>query len=452
MRPGDRKLKKTVYTLNISDYEPMIRELATPLMMEYAEKIRASFHVIDERKYPDWPIPVEKLQIGKLSEQRGDEWSLFFDQDALVSPDCPDFTEQLHKDTVCQNGRDFAGVRLNTDKYFRRDGRYIGPCGWATFASDLCASDLWRMPDDLTPEQAARNCHSTVAERLSGVCDEGHLVDDYLLARNIARFGLKYKTVTEICAEIGWKTPDGRGFNPALWHIYALPREEKIRRMLSVMYTEHQRIIPDPENPNKPPVGSGWGLMSHDQAADYVERWKKEIYFPPAPEIQGWMTHVELDWLFKQARTHSQIVEIGSWFGRSTHALCTACDGKVSAVDHFQGSPAELAGPHQFAKTGDVFAEFWKNCGDFDNMEAFKMPSAEAAAQFEDGSLDMVFVDGDHTKAGVLADLTLWRPKLRSGGLLCGHDRYQDGVPAALTEFFGEAPAAVAGSIWATTV
>ena len=64
----------------------------------------------------------------------------------------------------------------------------------------------------------------------------------------------------------------------------------------------------------------------------------------------------------------------------------------------------------------------------------------------------MVFVDGGHTKAEVLADLTLWRPKLHPGGLLCGHDRYQDGVPAALTEFFGEAPAAVAGSIWACIV
>ena len=444
--------RKTFYTLSVNDYEPMIQELTFPLMEQYALKIGADFEVIEEREFPSWPVPVEKLQISQKAKENRDEWSIYADADCLISPDMFDVTEHLRKDTVCQNGRDFAGVRLNADKYFRRDGRWTGCCGWFTVASDWCASDLWRMPDDLTPEQAIRNCHSTVAERLSGVCDEGHLVDDYLLARNIARFGLKYKTVTEICAEIGWKTPDGRGFNPALWHIYALPREEKIRRMLSVLYTEHQRVIPDPENPNKPPVGSGWGLMSHDQAADYMERWKKEIYFPPAPEIQGWMTHVELDWLFKQARAHQQIVEIGSWFGRSTHALCTACDGHVSAVDHFQGSPAELAGPHQFAKTGDVFAEFWKNCGDFDNMEAFKMPSAEAAAQFGDGSLDMVFVDGDHTKAGVLADLTLWRPKLRPGGLLCGHDRYQDGVPAALTEFFGEAPAAVAGSIWATSV
>jgi hypothetical protein len=249
--------RKTVYTLCINDYEPMIRELTYPLMLEYARKIGAVFEVIEGRKFPDWPIPVEKLQIAERAKANHDEWSLFYDSDCLISPDMFDVTDQLHKDTVCQNGRDFAGVRLSSDKYFRRDGRGIGCCGWFTVASDLCASDLWRMPDDLTPEMAARNCHSTVAERLSGVCDEGHLVDDYLLARNIARFGLKYKTVTEICAEIGWKTPDGRGFNPALWHIYALPREEKIRRMLSVLYTEHQRIIPDPENPNKPPVGSG---------------------------------------------------------------------------------------------------------------------------------------------------------------------------------------------------
>ena len=44
------------------------------------------------------------------------------------------------------------------------------------------------------------------------------------------------------------------------------------------------------------------------------------------------------------------------------------------------------------------------------------------------------------------------RPDLLPEGITTALARLQDGVPAALTEFFGEAPPAVAGSIWATVV
>ena len=71
--------RKTLYTLCVNDYEPMIRELTYPLMMAYADKIGAVFEVITERKFPDWPIPVEKLQIGELAAMNHDEWSIFFD-------------------------------------------------------------------------------------------------------------------------------------------------------------------------------------------------------------------------------------------------------------------------------------------------------------------------------------------------------------------------------------
>jgi hypothetical protein len=48
--------------------------------------------------------------------------------------------------------------------------------------------------------------------------------------------------------------------------------------------------------------------------------------------------------------------------------------------------------------------------------------SVLAAEQVEDGSLCAVFVDGDHTPAGVQADLRAWASKIRLGGMMCGHD------------------------------
>lgn len=55
-----KPVKKTIYTLNIGDYAPEICALTYPLMQAYARKIGAEFHVIRERKFPDWPLDYEQ--------------------------------------------------------------------------------------------------------------------------------------------------------------------------------------------------------------------------------------------------------------------------------------------------------------------------------------------------------------------------------------------------------
>jgi len=149
-----------------------------------------------------------------------------------------------------------------------------------------------------------------------------------------------------------------------------------------------------------------------------------------SPNIQGWMDEFCLEWLYEQAQTMDSIVEIGSWKGRSTHALLSGCRGPVFAVDHFKGNPDELNGAHIEAVTGDIFAQFWANVGAFRNLVVLRMPSAEAARYFAPASVDMVFIDGCHVYNDVLADLEAWRPKCRR--LMCGHDASYDSVKKAL--------------------
>lgn len=48
--------------------------------------------------------------------------------------------------------------------------------------------------------------------------------------------------------------------------------------------------------------------------------------------------------------------------------------------------------------------------------------STEAAQQVPDGSLDFVYIDGNHARPYVQADLTAWIPKVRVGGVVSGHD------------------------------
>jgi hypothetical protein len=51
-----------------------------------------------------------------------------------------------------------------------------------------------------------------------------------------------------------------------------------------------------------------------------------------------------------------------------------------------------------------------------------KMPSVAAAAGFGNQSLDFVFIDGDHSYAGVVEDILAWLPKVKIGGWIGGHD------------------------------
>ena len=51
-----------------------------------------------------------------------------------------------------------------------------------------------------------------------------------------------------------------------------------------------------------------------------------------------------------------------------------------------------------------------------------KLPSVEGAAQIANASLDFVYIDGDHTYAGVKADILAWRPKLKPGAVIGGDD------------------------------
>ena len=66
--------------------------------------------------------------------------------------------------------------------------------------------------------------------------------------------------------------------------------------------------------------------------------------------------------------------------------------------------------------------------------------SAESAGKIRDGTLDFVFVDGDHSYAGVTRDIEAWIGKVKRGGLIGGHDYAhpdQGDVKRAVHDWFG---------------
>jgi len=148
--------------------------------------------------------------------------------------------------------------------------------------------------------------------------------------------------------------------------------------------------------------------------------------------INGFMHETELQWLYEKAKGMKTIVEVGSWFGRSTHALLSGCRGTVYAVDTFKGSASQIDVEHAYAKNHDVKEVFLKNVGHFKNLVVIQEDSSVASKQFKDNSIDMIFIDGDHTYEYVKKDFDHWFPKCKI--LFCGHDKDEGGVPKALKE------------------
>lgn len=65
-----------------------------------------------------------------------------------------------------------------------------------------------------------------------------------------------------------------------------------------------------------------------------------------------------------------------------------------------------------------------------DRVSIVRKDSLEAVNDFEDQSLDFVFLDADHTYEAIKADIEAWYPKVKVGGYLCGHDYANHEFPA----------------------
>ena len=81
-------------------------------------------------------------------------------------------------------------------------------------------------------------------------------------------------------------------------------------------------------------------------------------------------------------------------------------------------------------RTQDRLAEF------NDRVTWYIQDSQEASREVQDNSLDFVYIDADHTYRDCYMDIRIWYPKVKSGGVLCGHDFFEEpGVNKAVCEF-----------------
>ena len=142
------------------------------------------------------------------------------------------------------------------------------------------------------------------------------------------------------------------------------------------------------------------------------------------------------------------VAEIGVAKGRTCKKILRSCpEIKIYwAIDHWK-----------HYKSGDRFKHYsedaWKMTYDgvcglfqwFTNLRVLRLDSLRAAKLFPPGYFDIVFIDADHRYEHVRGDTIAWMPKVKKGGLLCGHDypdnprrRKYKGVVAAVNEIVGK--------------
>jgi Methyltransferase domain len=75
---------------------------------------------------------------------------------------------------------------------------------------------------------------------------------------------------------------------------------------------------------------------------------------------------------------------------------------------------------------------------ELERIRIIRAESTNAARFFKNGTVDMALIDGAHDHESVLEDISVWSPKILSGGWLCGddHEPNYPGVEQACNESF----------------
>lgn len=133
--------------------------------------------------------------------------------------------------------------------------------------------------------------------------------------------------------------------------------------------------------------------------------------------------------LFQRRGAQEQlvVVELGVFAGHLAHFVLRDCGFvRYLGVDPYIGRDGTF--PGNFSRTLDADVALYKAASVVEphagRAEIWPMTSEAAAADVEDGSVDVVFVDGCHLYECVKADFQLWMPKMRRGveTLIAGHD------------------------------
>ncbi|MGY3266010.1 class I SAM-dependent methyltransferase [Lysobacter sp. HA35] len=137
----------------------------------------------------------------------------------------------------------------------------------------------------------------------------------------------------------------------------------------------------------------------------------------------AWLGHIPFGaWVMEELRP-SLFVELGTHHGASYLAFCQAVSElglrtRCYAVDTWQGD--EHAAGYDDSVYDALQPYHESTYADFSKL--LRMTFDEALDRFDDGTVDLLHIDGLHTYDAVKHDFESWRPKLSSRGVVLFHD------------------------------
>lgn len=115
-------------------------------------------------------------------------------------------------------------------------------------------------------------------------------------------------------------------------------------------------------------------------------------------------------------------VEVGVWQGKFAEKICRANPGVLlTCVDPWAPYADYREKKNDRDRLDEAYAETCARLAPF-GCRILRQTSLEAAASLPDRSQDFVYIDANHEQSYVLQDLAAWIPKIRSGGIIAGHD------------------------------
>ena len=146
--------------------------------------------------------------------------------------------------------------------------------------------------------------------------------------------------------------------------------------------------------------------------------------------ITGWTSEGdlrEIEYLAAQVPAGGLIVEIGSFLGRTAYAWAKSCQPStlVHCIDAWVGQPfgkAELSGTVPEGEVTCSLDAFLRNVGALPNIRYAVGLSLDAISSFAPKSIDLIFLDGDHTNPVLKFELAFCPRFLKDDGWLVGHD------------------------------
>ena len=189
-------MRKLIHVVNINDFFPELFALTYPTIRSYAERNGYMINMITERKFPDYPINYEKMQV--YEDGKDAEVNILCDADMLIHPEFPDVTTFLKRDSIAFNDNYNISWKYHVDRirYFMRDGRDVGIATNFVVSSDW-THDVWEpLPLSQKDIEDLAKKEATEGENDPTQRGWGHYADEFALSYNMAKYGLKYTGVT----------------------------------------------------------------------------------------------------------------------------------------------------------------------------------------------------------------------------------------------------------------